>query len=555
MQVEELLNEGLKREFKIKVAASDIEARLDEQLAELSQRIRLPGFRPGKAPRSLLKKLHGQNLMGQVLEETIQSTSQKALEERELRPALQPKVDIKDYDEGKDLEYTLEVEVIPAIDAPDFSKLKLERLVAPVADKQIDEFVERIAGQQKNFEAAAKTYKAKEGDAVSIDFVGKKDGEPFEGGAAEDYQLELGSGAFIPGFEDQLIGVKAGDEKVVEVTFPENYGSSELAGQAVTFDVTVKEVRKPADVKIDDEFAKNMGLEDLAALRKAISDQIEQEHNSLSRARLKRTLLDALADEHKFEVPQGMVEMEFEQIWNQVMQDLRHQAFHDEHGDTDTHDHSHDEMPEIEEPGDDVKNEYRGIADRRVRLGLLLSEVGQKNNISVGQEELTRMLQQEARRYPGQEQMVYEFYQKNPQAMAQLRAPLYEDKVVDFILELAEVKDKNVSIDDLRKAVEEDDELPEIKPTVKKKAAKKPAAKKAEAEADVAEAKAPAKKAAPKKAAAKDGAAKKAAPKKAAAKDTAAKKPAAKKASAKKPAAKKPAAKKPAAKKPAAGKE
>ena len=535
MQVEELLNEGLKREFKIKVDASDIEARLDEQLAELSQRIRMPGFRPGKAPRSLLKKLHGQNLMGQVLEETIQSTSQKALEERELRPAMQPKVDIKDYDDGKDLEYTLEVEVIPAIDAPDFSKLKLERLVAQVEDNQIDEFVERLASQQKNFEAAAKTYKAKEGDAVVIDFLGKKDGEPFEGGAAEDYQLELGSGAFIPGFEDQLTGVKAGDEKVVSVTFPENYGSSDLAGQDVTFDVTVKEVRKPADVKIDDEFAKNLGLEDLAALRKAISDQIEQEHSSLSRARLKRSLLDALAEEHKFEVPQGMVDMEFEQIWNQVMQDLRHQAFHDEHGDTDTHDHNPEEMPEIEEPGEDIKDEYRGIADRRVRLGLLLSEVGQKNNVSVGQEELTRMLQQEARRYPGQEQMVYEFYQKNPQAMAQLRAPLYEDKVVDFILELAEVKDKKVSIDDLRKAVEEDDELPEIKPTVQKKAAPK--------------------KAAPKKTASQKEATKKEPTKKEVEEKPAAKKPAAKKTAAKKPAAKKPAAKKAPAKKATTAKE
>lgn len=518
MQVEETNAEGLKREFKITVGAADIEARLEGQLADLRQRIRLPGFRPGKAPLSLLKKLHGQNLMGQVLEETIQTSSQKALEERDLRPAMQPKVDIKDFDEGKDLEYTLEVEVLPQIDLPDFSKLKLERLVAPVEDKQIDEFLDRLASGQKSFEAAAKTYKAKDGDAVVIDFVGKRNGEPFEGGAAEDYQLELGSGTFIPGFEDQLAGVKAGDQKEVKVTFPEQYGSEELAGQDVVFEVTVKEVRKPAPVKIDDAFAKNMGLDDLDALKKAISDQIGQEQKSLSRSRLKRSLLDVLADAHKFDVPSGMVEAEFEQIWNQVMADLRHQAFHDEHGDTDTHDHNPDEMPEIEEPGDDVKEEYRAIADRRVRLGLLLSEVGQKNEVTVGQDEVSRLIAQEARRYPGQEDKVFEFYTKNPQAMAQLRAPLYEDKVVDFILELADIKDKTVSREALEKALEEDDELPKAKPVVKKKAAKKSAAKEAGAK------KAPAKQATAKAAAGKKPAAKKAPTKKAPAKKAAAKK-------------------------------
>lgn len=532
MQVEELNAEGLKREFKIKVAAADIDARLEGQLTELRTRIRLPGFRPGKAPLSLLRKLHGKNLMGQVLEETVQASSQKALEERDLRPAMQPKVEITEFDEGKDLEYTLEVEILPAIDVPDFSKLKLERLVAPVEDKQVDAYLDRLTESQKNFEAAAKTYKAKDGDAVVIDFVGKRDGEPFEGGAAEDYQLELGSGAFIPGFEEQLVGVKTGDEKEIRITFPENYGSKELAGQDVTFDITVKEVRKPAPVKVDDEFAKSMGLEDLEGLRKIIREQIEQEHKSMSRARLKRSLLDALSDAHKFDVPPGMVEMEFEQIWNQVMADLRHQAMHE--GDDEGHDHDHhhhgdEEMPEIEEPGDDVKDEYRAIADRRVRLGLLLSEVGQKNNVTVAQEEVSRLIAQEARRYPGQEDKVFEFYKGNPQAMAQLRAPLYEDKVVDFILELADVKDKTVTREALEKAVEEDDEMPDVKPVAKKKAAaKKPAAKKAAPTKEAAD-KPVAKKAAPKKAA----------PKKAAPKKEAATKPAAKKAAAPKKAAEK----------------
>ena len=423
-----------------------------------------------------------------------------------MRPAMQPKVDVTKDDEGKDLEFTLEVEVLPEIEVPDFSKVKLERLVAPVEDAQVDEYLERLASGQKNFEAAAKTYKAASGDAVVIDFVGKRDGEPFDGGAAEDYQLELGSGNFIPGFEDQLIGVKAGDEKELNVTFPEEYGAKDLAGKDVTFDIKVKEVRKPAAVKIDDDFAKGMGLESLDALKKAIRDQIEKEQKSLSRSRLKRSLLDVLADAHKFDVPPGMVDMEFEQIWDQVMADLRHQAFHEQHGDTDTHDHSHEEMPGIDEPGDDVKDEYRAIADRRVRLGLLLSEVGQKNNVTVGQDEVSRLIAQEARRYPGQEDKVFEFYTKNPQAMAQLRAPLYEDKVVDFILELADIKDKTVTREDLDKAVEEDDELPAVKPAVKKKAAKKPTAKKAGAE------KAPAKEAAAaKKPAARKGPAKKAA--------------------------------------------
>ncbi|RMF11480.1 MAG: trigger factor [Alphaproteobacteria bacterium] len=530
MQVEETNAEGLKREFKITVGAADIEARLEGQLADLRQRIRLPGFRPGKAPLSLLRKLHGQSLMGQVLEETIQTASQKALEERDLRPALQPKVDIKTFEEGKDLEYTLEVEVLPAIEIPDFSKLKLERLVAPVSDEQVEEHLERIASSQKNYEPAAKTYKAKEGDAVVIDFVGKRDGEPFEGGAAEDYQLELGSGAFIPGFEEQLVGVKAGDEKEVKVTFPEHYGAKDLAGKDVVFEVKVKEVRKPAPVKLDDDFAKSLGLEDLEALKKAIHDQVDREQKALSRARLKRSLLDALAETQKFDVPPGMVEMEFEQIWNQVMADLRHQAMH-EGEDDDGHHHHHDgeEMPEIEEPGEDVKAEYRAIADRRVRLGLLLSEVGQKNNITVGQDEITRLIAQEARRFPGQEDKVFEFYTKNPQAMAQLRAPLYEDKVVDFILELADIKDKEVSREELQKAVEEDDDLPQVKPVVKKKAAKKAAAKKGAGSKSAAK-----KPAAKKEAEAESGSKKKAPAEKATATKATAKKTTAKKAPAKK---------------------
>lgn len=499
MQVTETVSEGLKRGYKVVISADDIDAKIDAEVKKIQGQIKMPGFRPGKAPLSLLKKLHGKNLLGQVLEETINSTSQAALDEQNVRPAMQPKIEVVSFDEGTDLEYSIDVEITPEFDIPDLAKLKLERFVVEADDDQVMEAVTKIAGQQKNFKKAAKTYKAQNGDAVLMDFLGKVDGEAFDGGAAEGHQLELGSNSFIPGFEEQLVGVKAGDEKNVEVTFPENYQAENLAGKAAVFEVKIHEVQKPADMVIDDDMAKKFGLENLDALKDLVKKQVEQENQGLARTKLKRSLLDLLADEVSFEVPAGMVDLEFDQIWQQLKMDLHREAL--------------EENPEIkpediDEPGDDVKEEYRAIAVRRVRLGLLLSEIGQKNEVTVTQEEVTRQISQEAQRYPGQEKQVFEFYQQNPQAMAQMRAPLFEEKVVDFILELADVKDKKVSRDELIAAIEAEEAEDMAKKDTKKAAKKKPAAKK----------KAAPKKPAAKKAAPKKPAAKKAAPKKAPAK-------------------------------------
>lgn len=490
MQVTETVSEGLKRGYKVVISADDIDAKIDAEVKKIQGQIKMPGFRPGKAPLSLLKKLHGKNLLGQVLEETINSTSQAALDEQNVRPAMQPKIEVVSFDEGTDLEYSIDVEITPEFDIPDLAKLKLERFVVEASDDQVMEAVTKIAGQQKNFKKAAKTYKAQNGDAVLMDFLGKVDGEAFDGGAAEGHQLELGSNSFIPGFEEQLVGVKAGDEKNVEVTFPEDYQAKDLAGKTAVFEVKIHEVQKPADMVIDDDMAKKFGLENLDALKDLVKKQVEQENQGLARTKLKRSLLDLLADEVSFEVPAGMVDLEFDQIWQQLKMDLHREAL-EENPETKPED--------IDEPGDDVKEEYRVIAVRRVRLGLLLSEIGQKNDVTVSQEEVTRQISQEAQRYPGQEKQVFEFYQKNPQAMAQMRAPLFEEKVVDFILELANVKDKKVSRDELIAAIEAEEaedmakkdtkKVPKKKPVAKKAAPKKPAAKKA------APKKAPAKKA------------------------------------------------------------
>lgn len=474
MQVTELKSDGLKREYKVVISAQDIDAKVDAEIAKVQKTLKMPGFRPGKAPASLLKKLHGKNLLGQILEETVNSTSEKALEDAKIRPAMQPKIKIDSFEEGEDLVYVMEVEAVPDIKIPDLAKLKLERLVVPADKKQIDESLKNIAAQQKDYKAAAKTYKAADGDAVMIDYVGTIEGVAFDGGTANDTQLVLGSNTFIPGYEEQLVGVKAGDKKDVTVSFPPNYQSADLAGKEAVFAVIVKEVQKPAEVKIDDEFAVRLGLENLDAVKDAVKEQIEKDNNGLSRTHLKRALLDTLADSEKFEVPATMVEMEFDQIWGQLKMDLHREALTD----------NPDAKPEdIGEPDDDVKAEYQSIAERRVRLGLLLSEIGTKNDIDVSQEEVTRAITTEARRYPGQEQEVFKFYQENPQAMAQMRAPIYEEKVVDFILELANVTDKKVTREGLIKAIETEDDADSAKAKKaapkKKVAAKKPAAKKA----------------------------------------------------------------------------
>lgn len=468
MQIEETKNDGLERAYAVTITAAEIEEKITAQVEDLRQKIKMPGFRPGKVPPKLIRRLHGDALRGQVMEETINETTQKLIADKDLRPAGQPNFDVKENETGEDLSYTVELEVLPAIDLPDLAKVKLEKPVASVADAQIDEQIEKIAENQKSYKAAAKTYKAKDGDAVIIDFVGKIGGEPFEGGAAEDHQLVLGSGSFIPGFEEKLIGLKAGDEKDVEVDFPADYGADELAGKAAVFETKVKEVKKPEATKVDDEFAKTLGLEDLAALKTTISEQIEREQSQITRTILKRRLLDALADQESFDVPPSMVDAEFQQIWSQLMEQV-------EEGEK-----------EALEANEDEKADYKAIAERRVRLGLLLAEIGQKNDVQVKQDEVNRLISMEAQRFPGQEQMVVDFYRKNPQAMAQLRAPLYEDKVVDFVLEMVTLDETSTDrdgLDAIIKAQQEEDEAgltggekkakKAAKPKKAKKAAKK----------------------------------------------------------------------------------
>lgn len=442
MQVTETLSEGLKREYKVVVDSADLEGRLSTKLTELSQSVQMPGFRKGKVPVPLLRRTYGKQVMGEVLEQAVNETSTQTLEEKELTPALQPRIEITKFEEGSDLEYTMAVEVMPQFEPVDFKTLTLERLTVEVDDEEVDKRLGQLAEQFKTFEDAAEGEAAKDGDTVVIDFKGMLEGEAFEGGTAEDYSLELGSGSFIPGFEEQLVGAKAGDEKKVEVTFPEEYGAEHLAGKDVVFEVTVKGVKVPLPTVVDDALAEKLGLENLDALKTAVREQVEREYGDVSRSRLKRSLLDTLADEHDFDVPPGMIDMEFEQIWKQVEQDLEQQ------GKT---------IADLDKPEEEAKAEYRDIAERRVRLGLLLSEVGRQNNLQVTQDEVNRAIAQQAQRFPGQEQQVMEFYQGNPQMQAQLQAPILEDKVVDFIVEMAAVEDKSVSLEELLRDPDEEE--------------------------------------------------------------------------------------------------
>lgn len=440
MQVTEIKAEGLKREFKICVPAGDIESRITTRLGEIARTAQLPGFRPGKVPPTVLRKRYGPALLGEVLEQTVNESSQSTLTERGLRAALRPKIEISSFDEGKDLEYTMAVEIMPAIDPVDFKSLELERLVAEASDEDLEKSLERLAGAHKDSKPIEGKRKAKKGDIAVIDFVGRIDGTEFAGGKAEGYHLELGSGSFIPGFEDQLVGATAGSEVLVKVGFPSDYGAADLAGKEAEFSVTVQELRETVAAQVDDELAKKVGMETLDALKKVIRDEHEREYKSLSRQRLKRSLLDALADRHTFEVPEGMVDLEFDNIWKQFEE-------HRKAGLEDEEDKAKSE--------DEKKAEIRGLAERRVRLGLLLGEVGRQNNIQIGQDEVNRAIMNEARRYQGQEKAVYDYLRQNPAALEQVTAPLFEDKVVDFILEMAKVSDRKVSIEELMKDPDE----------------------------------------------------------------------------------------------------
>lgn len=528
MQIKEITNDGLTRAYQVTIPAADIAARIDAEVKKIAPQVKMPGFRPGKVPANLVKKMHGDQLHSQTVNDTIRESVDSLMQEKKLRPAMQPKIELEDgYEEGKDAQLSVSLEILPEVEAPEVDGLKLEKLTVPVSDAQVDEAIKNIADQQKAYKDAPKTKKAADGDQLIIDFVGSIDGVEFEGGKAEGAALVIGSGQFIPGFEEQLTGAKTGDEKTITVTFPEDYQAEQLKGKEAQFAITVQQVKVETEGKIDEEFATSLGLESLDKLKELLRGQLEQETNGLTRTQMKRQLLDTLASGHDFAVPQGMVDAEFDQIWSQLEQEAAKEE------------DPESAMKEIESERDD----YRGIAERRVRLGLLLSEIGQKNGVEVTQQEMGMLTQQAAQQYRDEDRERFlQFIANEPMAAAQLRAPLYEDKVVDFLFEKADVTEREVTREELEAAIEAE-EAADAKPA-KKAPAKKAAAKKAPAKKPAAK-KAPAKKAA---AEAKPAAAKKAPAKKAAPKAAAAKAPA-KPAAAKKPAAKKPAAKKAPAKK------
>ena len=438
MQVTETLNEGLKRGYNIVVTADELSAKVDEKLVEARPEIEMKGFRKGKVPMALLKKQHGQRLMGEAMQESIDGAMSKHFEDSGDRPAMQPAVKMTndDWKEGDDIHVEMSYEALPTIPEVDLKKIKLEKMIARADEASVEEALANLAETAQDFADRKKGTKAKDGDQVTIDFLGKVDGEAFEGGAAEDYPLVLGSNSFIPGFEAQLVGVKLGEEVEVNVTFPEEYGAENLAGKDAVFECKIKAVKAPKAAEINDELATKFGAEDLAALTGQITERLEAEYAGAARAVQKRHLLDALDKMVKFELPPSLVEAEAGQI--------AHQLWHDENPDVQGHDH-----PEIVST-----DEHNTLAERRVRLGLLLAELGQKAEIQVTDAEMTQAMMNQARQYPGQEREFFEFVQQNPQMQQQMRAPLFEDKVVDYVFELATVTDKEVSKDELQKAVE-----------------------------------------------------------------------------------------------------
>lgn len=446
MNVTETLSDGLKRELAVVIPAAEIDAKLAAYMDDLRGRVRINGFRPGKVPVGHLRRLYGRQAMTEIVNEAVTESVRQAVAERNEKPALQPAVEIPDdkleaiLSGGTDLAFSMRYEVLPEIVVGDIKSIKIERPVAEVTEEEVDAEVANIAKSVRPFEP--KEGPAAEGDRVTIDFLGKLDGEPFEGGGAEDFDLEIGSNRFIPGFEPQLVGLSAGEEKVITVTFPEDYGAANLAGKEATFDIKVKAVAAPAEVTLDDAFAQRFGLESLDKLKEAVREQISGRYAAASRQKVKRALLDALDETHKFEVPELLLETEVDGIWRQLQADMARSGRTFEDEDT---------------TEEEARAEYRRIAERRVRLGLVLSHVGEVNNIEVSEEEVQRALQDELRRYPGREREIIDYYRKNQGAVAALRAPIYEDKVVDYLLELATVDTKTVSKDELFAEAEEDE--------------------------------------------------------------------------------------------------
>ena len=450
MQVTETLSEGLKREYRVVVPAAELESKVSARLEQLKNQVRLNGFRPGKVPVDHLKRLYGRSTMAEVIEATVRDANNQIVSERGYKLAADPKVtlpeqkdEVEKLIEGKsDLDYTMALEIVPPITLGNFKDIKITKPVADVADSEVDEGIARIAEQNKPFAARAEGGKAEKGDRVVISYVGTINGEAFEGGTGEDAPVLIGSNTFIPGFEDQLVGIAAGESRTIKVTFPAHYQAEHLAGKHAEFAVTAKSVETPGTVTVDDEFAKSLGLESLDKLREAVREQLGRDHTAATRQKVKRALLDELDKMHKFEPPPSLVDEEFNRVWHTVLQEMENErkTFADENT--------------TEEK---AKEEYRAIAERRVRLGLVLAEIGEKNNITVSEDELNRAIMERMRQFPGQEQRVYEYFRQNAQAVASMRAPIFEEKVVDFLLELAQVTDNKVSREELFK---EDDTVP-----------------------------------------------------------------------------------------------
>jgi len=450
MEVTETLSDGLKREFQVKIPAPDLEARVSRRLDEIKGQVQLRGFRPGKVPVSHLKKLYGRSVMAETIEAVIREINSKIVEDHGLKLAMEPKVTLPEAEAEvekviggeSDLAYTVALEVLPKIELADFKGIALDRMVADVADAEVEEALGKIAEQNRPFAPKGEGAKVESGDRVVIDFTGRLEGRPFEGGTGGDIAVNVGSNTFIPGFEDQLIGMTAGEQRLVKVTFPTNYMNAELAGKAAEFDVMAKSVEAPGTVTIDDAFAKSLGMESLDKLKEAVRGRLQQEHTARSRQKLKRKLLDQLDAMHQFALPPTLAEEEFKNVWNAVESDLKSQnrTFEDE-GTTE----------------EKAREEYRTIAGQRVRLGLVLAEIGERNNITVTDEELSRAIVEQARQFPGREQEIWDHYRKNPQAVASVRAPLFEEKVVNFLVELAKVTDKPVTREELYRDEEDGD--------------------------------------------------------------------------------------------------
>ena len=442
MQVTEVANEGLKRAFSVVVPATDITAEREKRLAQLGKDLRLPGFRPGKIPARVVQQRYGQAVMGEVLESSVNDATQRVVTDRGLRPAQQPKVEVVNFSDGADLEFKVEMELMPEVPMPDFAGIELERLKAEPGEEQMERALTAIAQRNRKLEDITEERPAEAGEVAVSDFVGRlvvdgEPGEPFPGGSANDMPIEVAGEGFIPGFTEQLVGIRAGETRSIDVSFPAEYAAAELAGKAARFEVTCKALKRPVVPEVDDAMATSLGFEDADKLRDTVRETLQREYDSMARMKIKRTLLDRLSERAEFPVPQGMVDAEFNQIWQRVEADMKA-------GKLDEDDKNKDE--------DTLRAEYRNIAERRIRLGLLLSEIGRTNNIAVTGEELARAMRQEAARYPGQEQQVLEFFRKNPQAAENLRSPIFEEKVVDFMLELAKVTERSVAPEELATA-------------------------------------------------------------------------------------------------------